>query len=227
MNSYIFVIDTNSYAGNFERDMTAYMTGIVGECGVGKEYAEIFDKEVPPVDGERLFDEYIDWRPDDRGVLRPSGCWPTKGWLRLNQEKAVRKEDWNQAEADAAYQKEMSDIYREYLRNFERVHASESGWSQESIDHKRGKMQEDIDAAMNAKAPMIEPNNSVAIFFNQQPTKEMVATMKDRAERFAAAKRNNAKLLGYDWKLDFSLVIHGYRLIMETVSRTEIETWQR
>ena len=34
---YAFVVETNQYAGNFEREMCAYVTGAVGECGVGKD----------------------------------------------------------------------------------------------------------------------------------------------------------------------------------------------
>lgn len=41
----LFVIDTEQYAGDFERQMTAYLTGIVGECGVGKEEALIYRNE--------------------------------------------------------------------------------------------------------------------------------------------------------------------------------------
>lgn len=36
---YVLVIKTNKYAGNFEREMCAYMTGVVGEYGVGEETA--------------------------------------------------------------------------------------------------------------------------------------------------------------------------------------------
>jgi len=42
---YKFIIDTDQYAGNFEREMCAYLTGTVGECGVGDEFAELFSKE--------------------------------------------------------------------------------------------------------------------------------------------------------------------------------------
>ncbi len=37
---YLFVVDTNKYAGNFERDMCAHMTGVVGESEVGEESAD-------------------------------------------------------------------------------------------------------------------------------------------------------------------------------------------
>ncbi len=36
---YLFVIDTDTYAGSFEREICAYVTGQIGECEVGKEEA--------------------------------------------------------------------------------------------------------------------------------------------------------------------------------------------
>lgn len=36
---YLFVVDTDKYAGNFERCMCAHMTGVVGESDVGDESA--------------------------------------------------------------------------------------------------------------------------------------------------------------------------------------------
>ena len=34
-----FIIDTDQYAGNFERELCAWTTGQIGECEVGKEYS--------------------------------------------------------------------------------------------------------------------------------------------------------------------------------------------
>jgi hypothetical protein len=42
---YILLVHTNSYAGNFEREMCGFMTGIVGECEVGDGEAEKFREE--------------------------------------------------------------------------------------------------------------------------------------------------------------------------------------
>jgi len=39
-NIYGFLVKTDKYAGNFEREMCAYMTGCIGECQVGKEYRD-------------------------------------------------------------------------------------------------------------------------------------------------------------------------------------------
>jgi hypothetical protein len=40
--SYLLIVETNSYAGNFERELTAWATGVVGECGVGDDAADEF-----------------------------------------------------------------------------------------------------------------------------------------------------------------------------------------
>lgn len=60
---YAFIIDTNEYAGNFEREMTAFCTGVVGECEVGEEYvsSDITD----------IFEDNIQQAPDDHGCERP------------------------------------------------------------------------------------------------------------------------------------------------------------
>jgi len=68
-DGFAFVIDTDSYAGNFEREMTAYITGHIGECGVGDEYIE----ELPI-----NFDNIIDV-PDEHGCYRPTTIWPLSG----------------------------------------------------------------------------------------------------------------------------------------------------
>ena len=76
---FIFVIDTDAYAGNFERGLCAYITGRLGECEVGEDEAEIFREEVG--DPDELF-EFIDSKPDeDGGCLRPVTIFPTPGWF--------------------------------------------------------------------------------------------------------------------------------------------------
>jgi len=60
---YAFIIDTNEYAGNFERELTAYCTGIIGECEVGEEF---IDKEITSI-----FEPYILQVADEYGCYRP------------------------------------------------------------------------------------------------------------------------------------------------------------
>ncbi len=48
LEHYLFVVDTNQYAGNFERDLCAYVTGYVDSLsGVGQEEADLAKKEAP------------------------------------------------------------------------------------------------------------------------------------------------------------------------------------
>lgn len=65
---FAIVVKTDSYGGNFEREMCAYLTGHIGECEVGEELVEdkIYDK----------FDGYICEEADDNGCYRPValGC---------------------------------------------------------------------------------------------------------------------------------------------------------
>ena len=70
-----FVIDTTQYAGNFEREMCAYITGAVGECGVGDAAAARFMEDYPEesplgVSGD---ENLIARKPDDNGCWRPVG----------------------------------------------------------------------------------------------------------------------------------------------------------
>ena len=65
---YAIVIKTDTYAGNFEREMCAYLTGHIGECQVGKE---LVNEEI-----KELFNGFIQDEADDYGCNRPVtlGC---------------------------------------------------------------------------------------------------------------------------------------------------------
>ena len=75
---YDYCIDTDSYAGNFEREMCAYITGNVGECEVGVEQAVLFTAEL----GYDLMDEFygvIAQVMDEHGCARPVCATATPG----------------------------------------------------------------------------------------------------------------------------------------------------
>lgn len=70
---FVFVIDTDQYAGNFERDMCAYCTGHIGDCEVGDDYAKrYFDHETEAF-------ENIEQRNDNDSCRRPCSIYPTPG----------------------------------------------------------------------------------------------------------------------------------------------------
>lgn len=65
---YAIVIKTDSYAGNFEREMCAYVTGHTGDCEVGEEFV---DEDIA-----KKFVNIIGNEQDDNGCYRPValGC---------------------------------------------------------------------------------------------------------------------------------------------------------
>jgi len=65
-NLVLFVVDTEQYAGDFERQLVAWMTGQVGECKVGQEEAETA-RQALPADAWHWFERHIVAEPDDRG----------------------------------------------------------------------------------------------------------------------------------------------------------------
>lgn len=67
---FIFVIHTNDYSGSFERNMCAFITGVLGECGVG-------DNDIPIDQDYSLFKDLISMEPDEHHVYRPVTIWPT------------------------------------------------------------------------------------------------------------------------------------------------------
>lgn len=63
-STYDFFVETDSYAGNFERELCAYVFGAIGDCEVGEE---LVDSEI-----EDLFDPYINRHySNDDGCYRP------------------------------------------------------------------------------------------------------------------------------------------------------------
>lgn len=77
---YILLIHTDSYAGNFERQMCAYMTGITGDCGVGEGEADEFREamEEKGLDPD-MFDGVLCHEADDHGWHRPASIWNATG----------------------------------------------------------------------------------------------------------------------------------------------------
>jgi hypothetical protein len=75
MKEYAIIIRTDSYAGNFERELCAHVTGIIGECEVGRKFV---DEDI-----ESIFEGSVNQKSDDHGCFRPvslGGCNLTPGF---------------------------------------------------------------------------------------------------------------------------------------------------
>lgn len=69
-SGFSIIIDTDSYSGNFEREMCGYVTGQIGECGVGLQGSLLAQSEID-LDILNWFEENINQVPDDNGCFRP------------------------------------------------------------------------------------------------------------------------------------------------------------
>jgi hypothetical protein len=61
--------------------------------------------------------------------------------------------------------------------------------------------------------------NSVAIFFSERPSFEMIAVMKERAYKFADAFKEHGRMA--EFNKDFKLEIENFRLICEKTIEQE------
>jgi len=111
---YAVIVRTDSYAGNFERELCAHLTGQIGECEVGEEYV---DSEVA-----EIFEEVVNQKPDDHACYRPvslGGCNLTEGY---NAQDIVI---WFSETPD----KEQVDLIEERAKTFSDIYVAKREWN--------------------------------------------------------------------------------------------------
>lgn len=199
MPKFVFVIDTNKYAGSFERQLCAYMTGMVGECEVGDEEAEEFAKDHP---GDNPLENMIEMPPDEHGCHRPVLLWSTPGWFnngvgghfRPGQEKEAH-EQFVRYCLEEAEQAEKKRPYADPKEN-ERL-------KQEWLERSKEPL---------TKHPAY---NSVGICFVEKPSDELIRLMIKRALSFT---RNEIT-----YRFEGKSQITGFRLIAVNMTATELD----
>lgn len=166
---FIFVIDTDTYAGNFEREMTAFCTGCTGECGVGERYAEMFLAEHGP-DMADDFRNLVAWYPDDHGVGRPAAIWPTPGFWNDGMGDEYPDSAFGTSEVIEKYQAKIREHKAKYP-------ASTIGSNGEPSKH--------------------PAYLSVAIFFHKEPSLEVLKLLCERAIAYKEYEGKPNKILGF------------------------------
>jgi hypothetical protein len=88
---WYFIVDTDSYAGNFERELCAYVIGAAGEHGahVAGPYLKLF-RMWCPVELGSLSDTRIADSGDDGTRESPCDLAPTPGWSNNGNGKSYR-----------------------------------------------------------------------------------------------------------------------------------------
>ena len=191
-----FVIDTNLYAGNFERPMCAFVTGQVGECGVGEKEAEIFEEEVEDEEFRAAVEDLIGAEPDDHGCHRPAKIYPTPGWFNNGNGGHYREDD---PDAEEKALRERDEEVKRYAENtIRRCYADKDYGNKEADRHLKENLGQPL-----TRYPAFQ---SVAICLTEIPEPEMLDFLKKRARRFAAEHKS------YDGKPS-PIEIEGFRLI--------------
>lgn len=223
---WIFVIDTQDYAGNFERELTAYITGMVGDCRVGEDMVEYYKEETGDGTCEK-FSDLLEYRPDENGCARPCAIYPTKGWF--NHGMGGHFKDGDEEKALKDYVNQCEKIYgKEYMANPLAAKKSlengkpYSNWTLAAVEKEVKRLNKQIDDAKKlTKVHKHQAYLSVAIFFHAKPSDEIIALMKQRAADYCkAAKKENDKR-GFKMSPE-KLKITGFRLVKETTSMKEV-----
>lgn len=185
---WLFVIDTADYAGNFERELCGYITGRVGECGVGQELGELFVQETKLESFSNVVEE-----ADDHGCHRPATIYPTKGYYNngLGEHFADKPENYGKAllaynTSEVATLTEDLTRYARYLRDFEKDKSIRENWTIKRIEKEISATEKRIiKAKRNSKFTKYPAYQSVAISFERKPTLVQITIMKERATKFA------------------------------------------
>ncbi len=198
---YIFIIDTDMYAGNFERELTAYCTGVIGDCGVGQERAKLFVKECPEQENEMA--ELVEQVADEHGCYRPTKIQPTPGFFNDGMGNEWPDSEWPEdgvpsAKVIETYKKTWDDHINEY-----------------GGPAKYKEINRTIPSEKEKSTPGRFPSyQSVGIFLNKNPTKKQLKFLMNRAEKYKP-------LTDMPWDVAFN--IRGFRLVK--ISRKTNEIW--
>jgi hypothetical protein len=210
--SKIIVIDTTSYAGNFERELCAYVTGQYGECGVGDKLAQQAATEIRHID---WWNNHIANEADEHGCRRPASIWATPGWFNNGNGGHYRDDPANYEEARAASVQNMKDYFalheraiRDRLeRNDFEPETKQGAWTKEAclrtIERNAASVQRVAESHHRYPAYL-----SVAIFVDEFPAQEVLDELKLRAEHYCANYKSFARFSSLD-----VIELTGFRLV--------------
>ena len=187
MKRCIFAIDTDTYAGSFERHLCGYLTGRFnsyeeGPDGHGSKEAAVAKKELPRNIWKYFEDHVVDCleQPDDVPIHTPVVVYPTPGWFNHGMGGHFR--DGQEKEAFEDYKREVAKYKKEH----------------------KGTTLEAGDKLNKCPAYM-----SVAIFFDEDPPKNIIDFLKERSYKFAKEFWPKQKPFGH------KLEVTGFRIVKE------------
>lgn len=188
------IVDTNKYSGNFEREMCAFATAQVGECGVG--FNEV-DEDHPYASWWETHVEHV----EDEGCYRPVALSPTLGFIndgmgghykdtpenrKLAKEAAIQAMIDYQAPQKAKIEKRIRE------RDFEEDNGGR-GWTEEACLRALKSCDESVERVRNSKS-FYPAYQSIEIVVNEPPPGIVMTDFESRIYKFA--EQNDIEILG-------------------------------
>lgn len=218
---YRLIIDTENYAGNFEREMCAYITGQTGDCGVGMNITEAF-RDIAHLEWWKANIVQVKDPDSDFDVLRPVSIWPKLGWFNNGMGGHYPDEP----EIYAKAQKECYEATRQYFapqlekidkRLKEKDFEAEkpSAWTEEACLREKSRLEKTVNDSKNGPLSKFPAYLSVAIFVKEPPPDDVLKEFVQRAKYFCDHQKEiKMKADGHDFSKE-KIILTGFRMQKE------------
>lgn len=191
---FAFIVDTDSYAGNFESELSIFLTGCSEEA-VGVDPS--WEAELPEM-AENLEDQLV-YLAEEGMLPHCHSIYPTPGKFSAGMGGEF-DDGADPQEVLKYYQNAVRGYYERHITYAEgQILAGRLQW-QKDLDIYKAKIAEAEAATIAYRGPFY---GSVAIFFGYRPTNEVKDFLKSRAALFCEEKGihiRGFRLLAY--KLD-------------------------
>lgn len=177
--SLMLVFDTTEYSGNFECELCAYVTSIIGDCGVGKKQAQDCIED-SPIFYQDWWNDHILYEADEHGCERQCSTYETPG---------IFNNGWGfyfiDGQEKLALQK-LKESAIEYCQRQITQAENNSNWNQESkelsIKHNKEEIEKYSTLTVVSKYPVAQ---SIAIFIDEKLPKEILELAQQKADEFS------------------------------------------
>lgn len=211
MNEKHFIIDTNKYSGNFEREMIAFITGV--ETGRGEKYSEIAQKELDANTLEWFEDNIVEKHYDTH--LELCSIYPNPRYVNDGLGNHFEKDYWfdpdNKQEIILLIEEDLKERFKQEIINLDEIKFDEeiTTESQKVMDSKEMHKDEYKDRLVKCREEAEDQYESpypaylsVIFQFYEDPSKEIVTIIKERAKKFCEIYREESNENYLDFKFE-------------------------
>lgn len=218
---YLLIIDTDQYAGNFERQLTGFCTGVDDGTHGEREAEDLADFLEDNPEFSNDWEHKIITNPDDNGYDRVCSIWPTPG--RFNNGMGYHYgEDDDMDDVRAALEQSTRDYNAPHIKEMKRRLAeqdfdSKLGWTEDTVKETLARYEDDNEAAKTVTIGRYPAYESVVIFLNQPPTAEDMKLFRTRLDDFAS------DMMVFGRRTGKKLTIKNIRLVKRVVETVDTE----